>query len=328
MLERALRLLVGIVLVLVLAVAVLWGLRLAGFGYLFAGGQLSPTPVRPDIPFAPLSDPDLHDPDNPIKVFRVDMAKVEHDFPLTRAQRAGLTQANLLALSQEEVDQLYGRLTAGPIPDGPYYGDLFFPRGASMAPRLQEILGGFEGRVAGAKVALAEQVGRELWKGKMFYHDQRLLRNFVEDFRPLGLLIDDPGALPTATVPREGWLSYILPTTDVWLLFPAKLFCGQSLLDGRRESVIIDYGYNDDLPGYQQRPDALIGRNGLWIRDEIRMIRPGFYLGRAYADKIFLLNFMLYNPEVADAGLAGFARGDEVAEDCWAGEQDRHAEAR
>ena len=40
------------------------------------------------------------------------------------------------------------------------------------------------------------------------------------------------------------------------------------------------------------------------------MIRPGFYLGRAYANKIFLLNFMLYNAEVADAGKDGFANGD------------------
>ena len=82
-----------------------------------------------------------------------------------------------------------------------------------------------------------------------------------------------------AEVPREGWLQHVLPTTDVWLLFPAKLYCGQSLLDGRRESVIIDYAYNDDLPGYQENPDALAGRNGLRIRDEIRMIRPGLLPG-------------------------------------------------
>ena len=71
--------------------------------------------------------------------------------------------------------------------------------------------------------------------------------------------------------------------------------------------MIIDYAYNDEIPGYQEHPDALAGRNGLRIRDEIRMIRPGFYLGRAYANKIFLLNFILYNSDVADAGLDGFA---------------------
>ena len=325
--QRALRVIAGVVVVLALAYAVLWGIRLAGFGYLLAVSQESPEPVRPDIPFAPLVDATLTDPDNPTKVFRVDMARVEQDFPLSRAQLAGLTPANVLSLNQEEVDQLYGRLTAGPIPDGPYPGDLFFARGDSLRPRLEEILGGIPGRIAAEKIDVAEGAGRALWKGKMFYRDDRVLRNFVEDFRALSGLIDDPDALQKATVPREGMLKHILPTTDVWLLFPAKLYCGQSLLDGRRESVIIDYAYNDELPGYQEHPDVLVGRNGLNIRDEIRMIRPGFYLGRAYANKIFLLNFILYNAEVADAGLDGYARGEEVAEDCWAGEQQRHAEA-
>ena len=45
----------------------------------------------PDIPFAPLTDTALDDPDNPTKIFRVDMARVEHDFPLTRAELAALT---------------------------------------------------------------------------------------------------------------------------------------------------------------------------------------------------------------------------------------------
>ena len=53
------------------------------------------------------------------------------------------------------------------------------------------------------------------------------------------------------------------------------------------------------------------------------MVRPGFYLGRAYANRAFLLNFTLYNPEVADAGAEAFARGEPIAEDCWPGEQIR-----
>ena len=31
------------------------------------------------------------------------------------------------------------------------------------------------------------------------------------------------------------------------------------------------------------------------------MVRPGFYLGRAYAGKAFLLNFVLYNKDIAGA---------------------------
>lgn len=323
-----LRAVLALVLIVVIGFAALWGVRLAGYGYLLSVSNDAPAPIRPEIPFAPLVDTSLKDPDNPTKVFRVDMARVEHEFPLSRADLAGLTPAHVLSLNQEEADQLYARLTAGPVPDGTYLGDLFFARGDTMRTRLEEILGGLKGRVAAEKVETLEGAGRALWKGKMFYRDDMVLRNFVEDFRPVEALIDDRAALETAVVPREGPLRHILPTTDVYLLFPAKLHCGQSLLDGRRESLIIDYAYNDLLPGYQEGPDALAGRHGLAIRDEIRMIRPGFYLGRAYVKKVFLLNFMLYNAEVAEAGLEDFAAGAPVEEDCWPGEQARQAALR
>jgi len=319
--ERLLRVVVGLVLLAAVLYGALWAVRLAGFGYLLSASQEAPAAVRPDLPFADEVDPGLSDPDNPTLEYQVDLARLEHEAPLSRAELGALGPGSLAALEQEEVDQLYARLTAGPIPDGPYLGDLFFERGGSMEPRLQEILGGLEGRIAAEKIEAVEGAGRALWKGKMFYRDERVLRNFIEDFRTLEGLVDDPGALDKATVPREGWLSRIMPTTDVWLLFPAKLYCGQSLLDGRRESVIIDYAYSDELPGYQANPDALAGRNGLRVRDEIRMVRPGLYLGRAYVSKAFLLNFVLYNEEVAAAGLDGFLRGEPVAEDCWPGEQ-------
>jgi hypothetical protein len=325
--ERLLRIVVAVVLLVAVAYAALWAIRLAGFGYLLSASQDAPEPVRPDLPFAPPVDTTLVDPDNPTQVFHVDLARVEHEFPLTRAQLGALAPENLVALDQEEVDQLFARLTGGPIPDGAYLGDLFFARGGSMAPRLQEILGGIEGRVAAEKIELAEAAGRALWKGKMFFRDDRVLRNFIEDFRTLEGLVDDPDVLAKVEVPREGWLRHVMPTTDVWLLFPAKLYCGQSLLDGRRESVIIDYAFNDDLSGYQANPDALAGRNGLRVRDEIRMVRPGLYLGRAYINKVFLLNFVLYNEAAAEAGLDAFLRGEPVADDCWTGEQFRQAEA-
>lgn len=321
------RTVVGLVVVGVIVVGGLWATKLAGYGYLLSISQDAPEPVAlpENFPFAPEVDPDITDPDNPAKIFHVDLARVEHDFPLNRDHLASLQPGHIFSMTQEQIDQLYGRLTAGPIPDGAYLGDLVFSRGADMKPRLEEILGGLKGRIAAEKLERAEAAGRALWKGKMFYRDDRLLRNFIEDLRPLRDLIDDPSALPTAQVPREGPLSYIIPNTDVWLLFPAKLHCGQSLLDGRREAVIIDYAYNDVLPGYQARPDDLVNRHGLQIRDEIRMVRPGFYLGRAYAKKIFLLNFVLYNEEVADAGLEAFRAGEPITEDCWPGEQARHA---
>jgi hypothetical protein len=287
--------------------------------------------ARPAIPFAPPEDTALKDPDNPIKEFRIDMARVEHEFPLSRQDRMKITPDNLKELSQEEVDQVYGRLTAGPIPNGQYSGDLFFAGGetADLAGRLQtrlgEILGGPEGRLTNIKIALLEKFGSHLWKGKEFFRDQRVLRNMIQDDLALLPLIDNPSGLMSRTIPRGGLLGRVF-TDRVWLLFPAKLYCGQSLLDTRRESVIVDYHFADDIDGYRARPDSLAGRGGLRIRDEIRMVRPGFYLGRAYANRMFLLNFTLFNPDVAEAGAQAFEAGGTLAEDCWpASEQIRGA---
>src|SRR5690349_5242778 len=132
-----------------------------------------------DIPFAPSQDRTLTDPDNPTKTFRVDFARVEHDFPLSRADLMKITPDNIAALPQEKVDQIYGRLTAGPIPDGTYLGALFFPRGddgseTDPRARLEEILGGVPGRAAGASIEVLEHLGAKLWKGKVFNRDRRM----------------------------------------------------------------------------------------------------------------------------------------------------------
>jgi hypothetical protein len=162
----------------------------------------------------------------------------------------------------------------------------------------------------------------------VFDRDQRVLRNMIEDLALLQGLVDDPSTVPTTTTPRGGLLGRILPDTKVWLLFPAKLHCGQSLVDTRRESVIIDYAYGDEIAGYRASPDSLAGRGGLRIRDEIRMVRPGLYLGRAYTNRILLLNFTLYNPDVAARESASFESGGAIAEDCWPGEQARRIVSR
>jgi hypothetical protein len=249
-----------------------------------------------------------------------------------------ITPQYVASLTQEQVDQLYGRLTAGPIPDGQHAGDLFFARSDGISPqadlhtRLQEILGGLEGRVAGAGIEVLEDIGRKLWKGKVFFRDQRVLRNMIENTLAIVALTDDRDSVMTATVPRQGPLATLLKRNfkkdKVWLLFPAKLYCGQSLVDGRRESVIVDYNYSDEIEGYRKSPDSLAGRGGLRIRDEIRMIRPGFYLGRAYTNRMFLLNFTLYNADVANRDGPAFAAGRPIAEDCWPGEQARKTVAR
>lgn len=243
-----------------------------------------------------------------------DFARVEHELPLDRADLARLTPAALKSYDQEQIDQIYARLTAGPIPDGAYDGDLFFPKGISGDRRIREIVGGLAGLAAGVGTAKLEIAGKHLWRGKVFYRDERVLRNRIEDISLLKPLIDgDLAAIPKVTVNGK----------DQWLMFPARLYCGQSLLDSRRESVVIDYFYTDEIPGYRERPDFLAGRRGLQVRDEIRMVRPGFYLGRAYMGKIFVLNFTLYNKEVAARDGEAFVKTGEAAEDCWRGTQQR-----
>ena len=261
----------------------------------------------PDIKFADASTSYSSKPD---------LAFVEHTYPLTPDDLNKLTPKNIANYSQEQIDQIYARLTAGPIPNGAFDGGMFFPKNASGDRRLAEIVGGLPGLAVEVKAHKLETLGQTLWRGKVFYRQERLLRNRIEDLALLKPIID--GDLGTIEKIQLGG-------RDQWLLFPARLYCGQSLLDSRRESIIIDYAFTDELPGYRERPDYLAGRNGFQIRDEIRMVRPGFYLGRAYAGKAFLLNFTLYNEAIADRDGDAFTKNGVVDEDCWSGTQQRMA---
>lgn len=281
-------------------------LLLAAFACVALAGCDRADKNPPDIKFAAYGESYAVKPD---------FAQVEYQFPLTPADLAKITPKNIALLEQEQVDQIYARLTAGPIPDGAFEGDLFFPKGGSGKLRLSEIAGGglkgFAVNLAGKKVDL---IGETLWKGKVFYRDERVLRNRIEDLALLKPLIEgDLTDIPKIRVHGR----------EQWLMFPAKLYCGQSLLDGRRESIVIDYFFTDELPGYRERPDYLAGRRGFKVRDEIRMVRPGFYLGRAYMDRAFVLNFVLYNEDIAERDAAAFTKTGTVKEDCWPGTQKR-----
>lgn len=259
---------------------------------------------KPDIAYAPAGEGYAE---------KSDLARVEYEHPIPAAELAKVTPKYLAGLTQEELDQLYARLTAGPIPDGPFDGSIVFPRGSSGKLRAAEIVGGLKGLGVQFKGKSIEVVGEALWKGKVFYRDQRVLRNRIQDLAILRPVIG-PGDIPKIDVDGK----------EAWLLFPAKLYCGQSLLDARRESIIIDYAYSDELPGYRDRIDFLAGRNGVKVRDEIRMVRPGLYLGRAYMDRVFVLNFVLENEELARQGREEFLTG-QIRQDCWPGTQTRVA---
>ncbi|HEY6970528.1 MAG TPA: hypothetical protein VJA94_15075 [Candidatus Angelobacter sp.] len=243
-----------------------------------------------------------------------DFAEVEYKYPLSVEQLMTVTPESLKSLDQEQVDQIYARLTAGPIPDGAYDGDLFFPKGISGQQRLGEIVGGLQGYAADLELKKLQLLGEALWKGKVFYRDQRILRNRISDLGAFSEFFPDPNDQRELQFTKEH------PTAENQY-FPAKLYCGQSLLDSRRESIIIDYAFTDELPGYRRIPDRLAGREMLIVRDEIRMVRPGFYLGRAYLAGTFILNFTLYNKQVAEDGSPGFLNHASIGEDCWIGYQ-------
>ena len=179
----------------------------------------------------------------------MDLAEVEYKYPLLPADLQKITPENLAALSQEQIDQIYARLSAGPIPDGSFDGGILFPRGSSGKFRVAEIMGGLAGAALHLKGIELDAVGETLWQGKVFFRDERVLRNRIDDLsalKKLGLVEGDPKKIS-------------VNGKDAWLLFPAKLYCGQSLFDSRRESIIIDYFFTEEIPGYQEKPDFLAG---------------------------------------------------------------------
>jgi hypothetical protein len=145
----------------------------------------------------------------------------------------------LLELSRAELDELFRRSPAGPIPTG---------RGEGLAIVAP---GTVSGRVA------ARLVRRLIWQGKVFDGRGETLRNRLLPF-------------------------------DVEAV-TARIYRGPSRLDGN-ECIVLDYSRT-----------SLVAR---WVRDEIRELSPGRYLGVAYLASRKLLNFALAFP-AARAGAMG-----------------------
>jgi len=186
-----------------------------------------------------------------------------NDLPkLPLEDREQLTPEILKELSQEALDELYAQLSSGSMPDGEYQGSVIFDSSESNElERILAILSPY-----GISENLIKDIGTWLWQGKVFNLKEGRLTNRVGPVRR----------------------------------FPAYVYCGQSLLDTRRESIVLDYNFADDLPGYIFALDWPVTRHGLGIRDELRMIRPGLYLGRAYIKGTFALNFVLEQNVQAD----------------------------
>jgi hypothetical protein len=219
----------------------------------------------------------------------IDPTRLRTDFALSDVERLSLTPEAFRSFTQEQVDQIYQRLSSGRMPDGPFRGDLFFPRDRDGRARIRDLADPAPGLLAHIAALQAERLGRVFWRGKVFFRPQMILRNRIEELVILRPLISDSDTIPKLTFDGE----------TAWLLFPARLSCGASRLDPMRRSIVIDYSRGSEVEGFRPVPDRLAGPEGLNIFDEVRIIRRGFYLGRAYFGARFALNFTLLDPAVA-----------------------------
>jgi hypothetical protein len=132
--------------------------------------------------------------------------------------------ADLLRLSDDQLDDLFRKSEAGEIPDGEAEGTVL----AGPAAKLVHYL---------------------VWKGKVFSREK-------------GELLNEVGPFGFNAV-------------------RAKVYKDDSWLDGK-ETIVLDYS-----------DTSLIAH---WIRDEIRLVGPGTYLGLVYWEKAKILHFALKFP--------------------------------
>ena len=134
----------------------------------------------------------------------------------------------LLAMSQNELDELFSAHEAGPIPDGEARGTAIVAPGTRFSP------------------AIAEFVNIFAWKGKVFDANACYLRNEISAFGVKAIV--------------------------------ARVYKGNSWLDGK-ECIVLDYSETSLVASH--------------IRDEIRLVDDGFYLGKVYWNSNRLIDFCL-----------------------------------
>jgi hypothetical protein len=139
-----------------------------------------------------------------------------------------LDVAQLLAMNQAELDDLFLKSPAGPIPDGPAKGTAIIAPGTVFTREIAEMINHFT------------------WQGKNFDAQRGVLSNKVTIL---------------------GFNAII-----------ATVYKGESWLD-QKECIVLDYSKTSLLAH--------------WIRDEIRQIGPGFYLGKVYWGRKRLIDFCL-----------------------------------
>jgi hypothetical protein len=136
--------------------------------------------------------------------------------------------AQLIGMSQSQLDELFEASPAGDIPDGEGRGTAIIAPGTTYSPQIAQVINQFG------------------WQGKVFDAADGVLVNSV-------LIVG---------------LKAII----------ALVYKAPSWLDGK-ECIVLDYSKT-----------SLVANR---IRDEIRQIGPGLYLGKVYWDRDRLIDFSL-----------------------------------
>jgi len=159
---------------------------------------------------------------------RSDAPRRKHSRKCVKVKPMPIAATQLLQMSQQQLDALFGEHDAGPIPDGEAKGTAIIVPGTPMSEPIAAAINIFA------------------WQGKVFDAKAGLLRN---EILPFGL---------KAII--------------------ASVYKGPSWLDGK-ECIVLDYSETSLVASH--------------IRDEIRQIEPGLYLGKVYWDKARLIDFSL-----------------------------------
>lgn len=181
------------------------------------------------------------------------------------AHKESLTVKSFDRCSQDKLDEFYLELHAGSIiPNGSFDGSVEIARPGT--PGKFNILKALRNIEPNFIREAQENFLEEIWKGKVFYRSN----------------------------PNEAILfNRIHEQNQVRERFPAHVYYGRSLFDSSKLSIVIDYTENQDIDGYRPSVDWLVNKKGFAVRDEIRKVNNGLYLGRAYVKGKFLLNFVL-----------------------------------
>jgi hypothetical protein len=138
------------------------------------------------------------------------------------------TVPQLLAMSNDDLDQLFKNSPPGELPNGEAQGTAIVAAGTEFSPEIASFINHFG------------------WQGKTFDGANGTLRNRILSLGVNAII--------------------------------AKVYKGKSWLD-QKDCIVLDYSET-----------SLVAH---WIRDEIRQIDKGMYLGVVYWDKSRLIHFAL-----------------------------------